>query len=160
MSSLSAKVRPLKLNESCLRKREQAFSPRAFSPRVFRPGPLLAFSPRAFSPRSLKNDFLRNIFGTKYVSRRPPPPLPLELTVQGADRFYTFKSDNDHILLVLTTKSIGARGCHSDDPGSIPGQGISKKDWENRPVQEALDMKIVAGSDKIGLFRKRWISKA
>ena len=30
---------------------------------------------------------------------------------------------------------------------------------KNRSVQEGLGMKIVAGLDKIGLFRKRWISK-
>ena len=30
---------------------------------------------------------------------------------------------------------------------------------KNRSAQEGLDMKIIAGLDKIGLFRKRWISK-
>ena len=65
--------------------------------------------------------------------------MPPELTVQGADRFYKFKSDNDHLKLVFTTKSVGARGCDPDDPGSIPGQGVLK------------------GLGKIGLFRKGWI---
>ena len=34
---------------------------------------------------------------------------------------------------------------------------LGKKIGKNRPVQDGLDMKIVAGLDKVGLFRKRWV---
>ena len=34
---------------------------------------------------------------------------------------------------------------------------FGKRIGKNRSVQEGLDMKIVAGLDKMGLFRKRWV---
>ena len=36
---------------------------------------------------------------------------------------------------------------------------FGKKIGKNRSVQEGLDMKIVAGLDKMGLFRKHWVLK-
>ena len=38
-----------------------------------------------------------------------------------------------------------------------PAGAFGKRIGKNRSVQEALDMKIVAGLDKMGLFRKRWV---
>ena len=37
--------------------------------------------------------------------------------------------------------------------------GRFEKGSKNRPAQEGLGSNIVAGLDKIGLFKKRWVSK-
>ena len=67
-----------------------------FAPGLFAPARFWPFRPGPFRPGLSKTIFyvIISAIGT-YLGG--PPPLPPELTVQGAIWFYTFKSDNDHL---------------------------------------------------------------
>ena len=60
-------------------------------------------------------------------------------------------------ILLVQLSRLGRAALNQATRVQTPAGAFGKRIGKNRSVQEGLDMKIVAGLDKVGLIRKRLV---